>query len=107
MAMNHSPLLVAGFNKGAKPPKKAGKPKMGEPGLMGGTQVGELASAYKEPTPAMRIKKAAQEEKHHATRRWIAGEITDKHHKMVHARANKVIKNPHEYFGKNKGKQSQ
>jgi hypothetical protein len=105
MAMVHSPLLVAGFNKAAKSPNKE-KVKKGETANHD-TQVGELAGAYKEPTPTMRIKKAAQEEKHHATRRWIAGEISNKVHDTIHARADKVIKNPRNYFGKNKGKQSQ
>lgn len=105
MATAHSPLLVAGFNKGAKE-KKPSKQKKGETTGYA-TQVGELAGAYKEPTPAMKIKKAAQDEKHHATRRWIAGEISNKVHDTIHARADKVIKNPKAYFGKAKGKQSQ
>lgn len=105
MAMSHSPLLVAGFNKAAKSNKKE-KVKKGETSNHA-TQVGELAGAYKEPTPAMRIKRAAQDEKHTATRRWIAGEISNKVHDTIHARADKVIKSPKNYFGKNKGKQSQ
>jgi hypothetical protein len=93
MAMSHSPLLVAGFNKAAKPPKKE-KAKKGETSSHA-TQVGELAGEYKEPTPSMRIKKAAQDEKVHATRRWVSGEISDKQHTTAHRRANHAIKNAH------------
>lgn len=96
----HSPLLVAGFNKGGKSPKKDGKPKMGEPTNYAGSQVGELASAYKEPTPAMRIKRAAGDEKVNATRKWVAGEISDKQHTQAHKRANHAIKNAHKLGSK-------
>lgn len=95
----HSPLLVAGFNKGGKSPKKE-KVNRG-PSTGSDTQVGELASAYKEPTPAMRIKRTAGDEKVHATRRWIAGEISDKQHTQAHRRANHAIKNAKKLGSKN------
>jgi hypothetical protein len=46
----------------------------------------------KEPTPHQRMKMHAREEKIHATRKWVAGEITTKQHMGVHARANAVLK---------------
>jgi len=86
---------LAPYQKPAKK-HKAEKSK-GEKSTTGGshTQVGELDDEYKEPTPAMKIKKTAQDEKHYATRDWIAGRISDKHHKKVHSRANYAIRNAH------------
>lgn len=94
----HSPLLVAGFNKAAKSTKKETAKKGETAGHV--TQVGELAGGYKEPTPAMRIKRVAQDEKHNATRKWISGEITAKQHDGVHKRANHAIKNAHKLGSK-------
>jgi hypothetical protein len=78
-----------------KPAKKHEVPKKGGENGHFHTQVGELDDEAKEPTPAMKIKKAAVNEKHYATQDWIAGRISDKHHKKVHSRANFVIKNAH------------
>lgn len=78
-----------------KPAKKHVSPKRGgEPATTGGphTQVGELDDEIKAPTPAMRIKRAAHDEKINATRRWVSGEITDKQHASTHRRANHAIK---------------
>lgn len=47
---------------------------------------------YKPPTHGQRLKAAARDEKVHATRRWVAGEMSTKQHSQVHARANKVLK---------------
>lgn len=68
--MKHSPLLAEASDKVSEP-------------------------KYKEPTGAMRIKEAAKSEKIHATRRWIAGEISTKQHSMIHKRAAHAIKNAH------------
>lgn len=51
-----------------------------------------LVTAYKEPTPSQRIKTHAREEKIHATRRWVAGELSNKEHAGIHRRANEVLK---------------
>lgn len=51
-----------------------------------------LSTIYKEPTPKQRMKIHAREEKVQATRRWVAGELSDKEHAGVHRRANEVIK---------------
>ena len=84
--------LAQAYQKPAK--KHSAKVKGGEDGHHH-TQVGELDDEYKEPTPAMKIKKAAQDEKHYATRDWVAGRINDKQHKKVHHRANYAIRNAH------------
>jgi len=81
-----------------KPAKKHKSPKGGgEPKAIGGTdtQVGELDDEIKEPTPAMKIKRIAHEEKLHATRQWVAGHMSDAKHKQIHARAKHAIKNAH------------
>jgi len=81
-----------------KPAKKSKVPKkLGEAATTGGThtQVGELDDEMKEPTPAMKVKKIAHEEKLHATRMWVAGHISDAKHKKIHSRANHVIKHAH------------
>lgn len=81
-----------------KPAKKSKVPKvLGEKATTGGshTQVGELDDTFKEPTPAMRIKRLAHDEKVHATRRWVAGEISNAQHAQVHKRAAHAIKNAH------------
>lgn len=81
-----------------KPAKKHTVPKKGgEPAATGGThtQVGELDKEMKEPTPAMRIKRMAHDEKVHATRRWVSGEITNAQHSQIHKRAAHAIKNAH------------
>jgi hypothetical protein len=90
-----SVLLSGAYQKPAK--KHAVPRKGGESATTGGshTQVGELDDEIKEPTPAMKAKEMAKHEKLHATRRWVAGEITDAQHKKTHARANHVIKNAH------------
>lgn len=78
-----------------KPAKKEKVPKvLGEKAAKGGphTQVGELDDEMKEPTPAMRIKHMARDEKVHATRRWVSGEISDAKHNQIHRRANHAIK---------------
>lgn len=80
------------------PAKKSKVPKvLGEKAAKGGphTQVGELDDEIKEPTPAMKIKSMAKDEKMHATRQWIAGHMTNAAHKKVHDRANHAIKNAH------------
>lgn len=76
-----------------KPAKKSKVPKKGGEKGNFDTQVGELDDEMKEPTPAMRIKRMANDEKVHATRKWVAGELTDKGHAQVHRRANHAIKN--------------
>jgi hypothetical protein len=81
-----------------KPAKKSKVPKTGgEPAAKGGihTQVGELDDEMKEPTPAMRITKAAHDEKVAATRDWIAGRMSTKKHQQAHSRANHAIKHAH------------
>lgn len=88
--------LLAGAYQ--KPAKKSPVPKvLGEKAAKGGhaTQVGELDDEMKAPTPAMRIKSMAHEEKIHATRRWVAGEISDAKHNQIHKRAGEAIKNAH------------
>ena len=50
------------------------------------------APIVKEPTPRQRMKMHAKEEKIHATRKWVAGEISTKQHDGVHARADAVLK---------------
>lgn len=90
-----SVLLMGAYQK---PAKKSPVPKKGgEKAAKGGhdTQVGELDDEMKEPTPAMRIKHMAKEEKLHATRRWVSGELSDSKHAQVHRRANHAIKNAH------------
>lgn len=90
------PGILAGLGEGyQKPAKKHKSPKKGGESGDFHTQVGELDDEMKEPTPAMKIKKAAVDEKHYATRDWIAGRISDKHHKKVLSRANYAIKNAH------------
>lgn len=89
-----------------KPAKKTPSPKKGGEKGDFHTQVGELDDEMKEPTPAMKAVKAAHEEKIHATRKWISGEMTTKKHDLVHKRADHLIRNPHRYFGKNKGPQA-
>ena len=70
---------------------KAKRAKTGEkPKAMTGQQHGELPS-FKEPTPAQRMKQVARDEKVHATRRWIAGELDNKKHAGIHERANRVL----------------
>jgi len=54
-----------------------------------------LAKVYKEPTPRQRIKTHAREEKIQATRKWVAGELSNKQHEGVHRRANEVLKGKH------------
>ena len=92
---NISVMLSGAYQKPAK--KHVSPKKGGEPATTGGThtQVGELDDEMKEPTPAMKVKRIAHEEKLHATRQWVAGHITDAHHKKVHARANHAIKHAH------------
>jgi hypothetical protein len=46
----------------------------------------------KEPTPAERMMDRAHYEKQDATADWIAGRITSAKHKLIHGRANRVIK---------------
>ncbi len=88
-----SVLLLGAYQK---PSKKHTVPKKGgESAATGGknTQVGELDDEFKEPSPAMKVKKMAHDEKLHATRRWVSGEISDAKHKQIHNRANHAIKN--------------
>jgi len=90
------PGLLEGLEGGyQKPAKKHKSPKKGGESGHFHTQVGELDDERKEPTEAMKMKKAAVDEKHYATRDWIAGRISDKAHKKVHSRANFAIKNAH------------
>lgn len=101
------PLLVAGFEKpkrAAKTPRKVMKSK-GEKSVTASsnTQVGELA--YSEPKPPSHqkmMKNMAREQKLHATRRWISGELSNSAHKRAHARADSVLKGS-KYFGKGHG----
>lgn len=86
---NLSPLLAGAYQK---PQKRTKVPKPGEKGDYH-TQVGELDDEMKEPSPAMKIKKIANEEKLHATRRWVSGDLSDAQHAKVHKRANHAIKN--------------
>lgn len=83
------------------PAKKHSVPKKGGEKGNAHTQVGELDDEIKEPTPAMRIKRMANDEKVHATRRWVSGEISDAKHKQIHNRAAHAIKNAHK-LGKGK-----
>lgn len=92
------PGILAGLDQPyQKPAKKHKSPKKG--GETGGshTQVGEMDDEIKEPTAAMKVKMMAQDEKRYATRKWVAGEISDAHHKKVHNRANHVIKHAKKY----------
>lgn len=92
------PGILAGLGEGyQKPAKKHKSPKKGGEKGDFHTQVGELDDEMKEPSPAMKMKKAAQDEKHYATRDWVAGRISTKKHKMIHSRANHVIKHAHKY----------
>jgi hypothetical protein len=95
------PGILAGLEVGYQKPAKKHKVEKskGEKSAHGGshTQVGELDDELKEPTPAMKITKAAQEEKHYATRDWIAGRISTRKHNQIHARAKHAIKNAHKY----------
>ena len=68
-----SVMLMGAYQK---PAKKSPVPKKGGEKGNFDTQVGELDDEMKEPTPAMRIKNMAKEEKHHATRRWVSGELS-------------------------------
>jgi hypothetical protein len=89
---NIFPMLIGAYQK---PAKKSPVPKKGgEPAAKGGphTQVGELDDELKEPTPAMKVKRIAHEEKLHATRQWVAGHLSDAKHAQVHRRANHAIK---------------
>jgi hypothetical protein len=98
------PGILAGLGEGyQKPAKKSKVPrKGGEPAAKGGghTQVGELDDEMKEPTPAMKAVEDAHHEKRAATREWVAGRMSSRKHKEVHARANHIIKHPQRYFGK-------
>lgn len=87
---NISPMIDGAYQK----PQKKQKVKIGESGN-GHTQVGELDDELKEPSPAMKIKLMAHQEKLHATRKWVSGELTDRQHSKVHTRANHAIKNAH------------
>lgn len=92
--MADMPLLVAGFNQ-AKKVGKPKKPRGGEPKMSGHTQVGEQAMGAmntKPPTHFQRQKSMAREEMLHATRRYVAGEISHKQHAAIHARARKVMR---------------
>lgn len=93
-------LLSGAYQKPAE--KHASPKKGGEPAATGGkhTQVGELAAVIKAPTPAMRIKSMAHDEKLHATRRWVSGEITNAKHAQIHKRADHAIKNAHKLGSK-------
>jgi hypothetical protein len=75
--------------------KKHKVPKIGGEKGTFFTQVGELDDEAKEPTPAMRIKRNAHDEKVYATRDWVAGRINNKKHSEIHSRANHAIKNAH------------
>jgi hypothetical protein len=75
------------------PAKKHAIPKKGGEKGPAHTQVGELDDEIKEPTPAMKIKRMAHDEKMHATRQWIGGHLSNAEHKKVHERANHAIKN--------------
>lgn len=78
-----------------KPAKKHKVPKKGGENGHFHTQVGELDDEMKEPTPAMKLKKAAQDEKHYATRDWIAGRISTSKHNKILSRAAHAIRKAH------------
>jgi hypothetical protein len=92
--MASSPLIAAllapDSKKKVKDPKVK-RPKTGEKAeSMTGQQHGEL-QGYKEPTPRQRMKMDARDSKVHATRRWVMGELSNKQHAGIHARANRVL----------------
>lgn len=91
-----SPLIAAllapdgDSKKKVKDPKEK-REKTGErPMAQTAQQHGEL-QGYKEPTHSQRIKSAAREAKIYATRRWVEGELSNKAHAGIHARANRVL----------------
>jgi hypothetical protein len=94
--MAGSPLIAALMAPDSKKKVKDPKPKREKTGekapSMTGQQHGELP-AYKEPTPAQRMKSAARDAKVHATRQWVMGELSNKKHAGIHARANRVLTN--------------
>jgi hypothetical protein len=47
---------------------------------------------YAPPTGPERTVQAAHDEKVHATRKWVSGEISNAEHSKIHARADHVIK---------------
>lgn len=68
------------------------KPQLGEvPGKKTITNR-DAVDAYAPPTGPELTVQAAHDEKVHATRKWVAGEISSAKHKQIHARANHVIK---------------
>lgn len=52
-----------------------------------------------EPEPAEKLVERAKQSKINATHDWIDGRIASKEHDAIHARADKVIANPHRYVG--------
>jgi hypothetical protein len=94
--MASSPLIAAllapaGDSKKKIKDPKSKREKTGEKApSMTGQQHGEL-QGYKEPTPHQRMKQAARDAKVHATRRWVEGELSNKAHAGIHARANRVL----------------
>ena len=52
----------------------------------------DATDSYAPPTGPELTVAAAHDEKLHATRKWISGEITNKKHEEVHRRADHVIK---------------
>lgn len=83
-----------------KPAKKTPSPKKGGEKGDFHTQVGEMDSTFKEPSPAMKIKRMAGDEKLHATRKWVSGEISTAKHNQIHKRAAHAIKNAHKLGSK-------
>lgn len=52
----------------------------------------DAVDAYAPPTGPELTVQAAHDEKVHATRKWVAGEISNKKHADIHKRADHVIK---------------
>jgi hypothetical protein len=78
-----------------QPKRKAGQTTKGEsPMAQTGQQHGELGGA-KMPSPQQQmkqdIKSAARGAKVHATRQWVMGELSNKQHDGIHARADRVL----------------
>lgn len=78
-----------------QPKRKPGQTTMGEaPYSQTGQQHGALEGA-KMPSPQQQMKKdikqGARDSKVHATRRWVMGELSNKEHAGIHARADRVL----------------
>jgi hypothetical protein len=90
--MAKASLLAQLLGSGAPPAPKAKKAKAKAPVKQAMPTPVDTPSPYKEPTPGQRMKMSARDEKVHATRRWVSGDINDKQHAAIHQRANQVLK---------------